>query len=454
MAKTRNIFVCQACGFQNAKWMGQCPGCSAWNTFVEEIAAKTSAPKAKSDAHAAQSITEVSVDTQPRLLTHNPELDRVFGGGLVPGSVILLGGDPGIGKSTIILQTLEALSQNGAATLYVSGEESVEQIKLRAQRLKVQSPSLMVLTETCIERVFEQVKVNAKPKVLVLDSVQTLYSEMLEAAAGSVSQVRMITSYVVEFAKKSGCVTFLVGHVTKDGNIAGPKVLEHMVDTVLYFESSEGHSYRILRAIKNRFGSTNEIGVFDMSQGGLLPVTNPSELFLSERTQDSPGSVVTVSLEGSRPLLIEVQSLTQTCHGGPPRRTCLGTDPNRISLLAAVMQRELKIPLYDQDLYVNIAGGFRINEPSCDLGFIASITSSKNQVAAAAGTVFFGEVGLTGEVRAVSQPEVRLQEALKLGFRHCIFPRKNFERLDPSWKSKKIKLTGIGHIREMMPAFS
>ena len=447
MAKAKTLYVCQSCAFKSPKWLGKCPECETWNGFAEERIQKSSSPRRQSTPECTPqplvSLAEGDPNEEKRITLGISELDRVLGGGLVPGSVILLGGNPGIGKSTIILQTLNQLAKKGLRTLYVSAEESAQQIRMRAKRLKAHHENLFVYTETCIETVLKQLQnqhhQNQDFQILCLDSVQALYSENLEAAAGSISQVRQITALGIEQAKTQNCITFLIGHVTKEGALAGPRVLEHMVDTVLYFEAHQGHPYRILRTTKNRYGSTNEIGVFEMSQQGLIEVTNPSEYFLSERLnsldEEASGSVITVTLEGTRPLLVEIQSLTLPCHGGPPRRTCLGADTNRVSLLAAVIQRELNLGLSDQDLYVNVAGGLKLNEPSADLGLIASMASSRLQKGISPDTAFFGEVGLTGEVRAIQHPDLRIQEAKKLGFKSCVLPKANLNRLQKEQKN-------------------
>jgi DNA repair protein RadA/Sms len=459
MAKTRSIFVCQSCGAQNPQWQGKCSSCGEWNTLQEEVLRKSSDKTGHSNRslltlssnHKPQSIGELSGEESQRIELSLEEINRVLGGGLVPGSVILLGGDPGIGKSTLILQILSAISQKGLLTLYASGEESGRQISLRAKRLNIEAKNLLVLTETRLENVLGHLQ-NPKPiQVLCIDSIQTLFSEELESSAGSVGQIRAVAATLVENAKQNQCITFLVGHVTKEGNLAGPRVLEHMVDTVLSFEGNQGHPYRILRTTKNRFGSTNEIGVFEMTGQGLVEVKNPSEFFLSDHTDNTPGSAITVPLEGTRPILVELQSLTLPSYGGPPRRTCMGTDANRVALLAAVIQRELNLSIADQDLYVKVVGGLKITEPAADLGLLASMTSSRLNRALPKGMVLFGEVGLTGEVRAVQQPELRIQEAAKLGFSHCILPQKNLKRVNKEIRSQKIQCKGISHIREIIP---
>jgi DNA repair protein RadA/Sms len=367
-----------------------------------------------------QPITELRGAAEERRTSGIGELDRVLGGGVVPGSVTLVGGDPGIGKSTLVLQALAALARQ-ASTLYVSGEESVEQIKLRADRLGVREPRLLVLGETSLARILEHAD-RIQPRVLAVDSIQTVFSEELESAAGSVGQVRDCAAQLVQFSKRSGIATFLVGHVTKEGSFAGPRVLEHVVDTVLYFEGDRGHAFRILRAVKNRFGSTNEIGVFEMKEAGLQAVANPSALFLAERPVDVPGSVVTASMEGTRPILVELQALVSPTAFGTPRRTTLGVDHNRVALLVAVMEKKMGLQLLGQDIFVNVAGGVRIDEPAVDLGIVAAVASSFLDKPTDPRTLLLGEVGLAGEVRAVGQTENRVREGAKLGFTRCVLP--------------------------------
>ena len=426
MPKLKSQFVCQACGFSAVKWLGRCTECGEYGTLVEESLSSSQPAGALSSARPT-SISEVRTDDAPRLPTGSAELDRVLGGGLVPGSLVLLGGDPGIGKSTLLLQALDGVARSGKRVLYVSGEESVQQTALRAERLGARSASLMVLAETQLEKILEQAEA-MKPAVLAVDSVQTVHTAQLESVPGSLGQVREAAGRLLTFAKTRHVPVILVGHVTKDGALAGPKTLEHVVDAVLYFEGERTQHYRVLRTTKNRFGSTNEIGVFEMRQGGLAEVPNPSALFLAERPVGAPGSVVVASVEGSRPILVEIQALVASS-AGVPRRTALGIDPNRVSLLLAVIERRCGIDVLGQDVFVNVAGGVRLSEPAADLGLLAAVASSARGRAVDAHTLCFGEVGLAGEVRAVGRAELRLAEAAKLGFRRCILPELTRSRL-------------------------
>lgn len=434
MAKRpKSTYVCQSCGYQTLKWMGRCPDCSQWNSMVEE-AAKPPMRKGASSMDQPQAIDAVSLAPEMRLMTGISEFDRTLGGGVVPGSLVLLGGDPGIGKSTLILQALEGLANTGYRALYLSGEESSQQIKLRAQRLSVHSDNLYVITGTCIDDLFERLE-PLKPHVVAVDSIQAMYTDNIDSAPGSVGQVREVAARLMTFAKKSEIPIFLIGHVTKDGSIAGPKVLEHLVDTVLYFEGDKGHVFRILRSVKNRYGPTNEIGVFEMKDSGLSEVDNPSRIFLEERAQNVPGSVVIPCLEGTRPVLVEIQALVGPSPLGMPRRTAVGVDHNRISLLVAVLGKRIGLELGDQDIFVNVAGGLKVDEPAADLGIVSSMMSSFLDRTVERDVVFFGEVGLAGEIRSVSQPELRIREAKKLGFSRCVLSRNNME--------------GLGHLGDM-----
>ena len=446
MARARTIYACQACGFQSPRWLGRCPDCRGWNTLVEEREPNTPAEHRYSVTHAdtrAVPITDVQPAEAPRRPSGIGELDRVLGGGVVPGSVVLIGGDPGIGKSTLVLQALAALGRTGI-TLYVSGEESPQQIKMRADRLGVCTDTLLVLAETSLERIIEQTKAIA-PSALAIDSIQTVFTEQLASAPGSIGQVRDSAAQLVLLAKGTNLPTFLVGHVTKEGAFAGPRVLEHMVDTVLYFEGDRGHPFRILRAVKNRFGSTNEIGVFEMKENGLQAVANPSALFLAERPEEVPGSVVISSIEGTRPILVEVQALVSPTSFGTPRRTTLGFDPNRVALLIAVLEKKMGVHLLGQDVFVNVAGGVHIDEPAADLGVIAAVASSYLDKPVDAHTLLIGEVGLAGEVRAVSQVETRVREAVKLGFTRCILPESSRRQL-PAFDG--VELHGVASLAE------
>jgi len=429
---TKTIFCCQACGYQSPKWMGKCPDCGQWGSLVEETIAagpsKGGIPGVSLQKGEPVPIDSVQFENEERLQTHIQEFDRVLGGGLVPGSLVLIGGDPGIGKSTLMLQALCGLAQRGRKVLYVSGEESIRQLRLRSKRLAAVSANLLVVSEIDLESILAMIA-KTKPDVLVIDSIQTMYSPDLTSAPGSVSQVRESAMRLMVMAKNSGIPTFLVGHVTKDGAIAGPRLLEHMVDTVLYFEGDRNHIFRILRAVKNRYGSTNEIGVFEMKEMGLSEVSNPSTVFLSERPVHSPGSVVTASMEGTRPILIELQALASSTSFGTPRRTILGLDQNRVALLAAVMEKKLGLHLMGHDIFMNVAGGVKVDEPAVDLGIVSAIASSFLDKPIQEGTVVLGEVGLTGEVRAIGQVEVRVGESRKMGFSRCIVPESNLKRL-------------------------
>lgn len=446
----RTVFTCQSCGYQTPKWMGKCPDCGEWQTMVEELISSIS-PKSWTSGVSPQAavpvpIDSIEVETEYRLLTGIGEFDRVLGGGLVPGTLVLIGGDPGIGKSTLMLQALYHLSIRGHTVLYVSGEESIRQLRIRSKRLGAVSSTLLVVAETELETILATIE-SVKPEVLVIDSIQTMLSNDLTSAPGSVSQVRESTSKLMFMAKKTGIPTFLVGHVTKDGAIAGPRLLEHMVDTVLYFEGDRNHVFRILRAVKNRFGSTNEIGVFEMNKEGLVEVTNPSALFLSERPSNAPGSVVTASMEGTRPILVELQALASNTSFGNPRRTILGVDPNRVALLLAVMEKKLGMHLMDHDIFINVAGGVKISDPAVDMGIVCAIGSSFLDRQVDEDTLVLGEVGLTGEVRAIGQIETRVAETRKLGFNKCLIPRSNANQMT---QPKGIQIIPISHVSEAM----
>ena len=423
MAKgKKSVFFCQNCGHEENKWLGQCPMCKEWNTFVEEAVSvsKSSTVKLSKDAEIV-ALKDIETNNEDRILTRIKELDRVLGGGIVPGSLVLVGGDPGIGKSTLLLQVCQKLCEDKKQVLYISGEESLKQIKLRANRMGEFKEELYLLCETNLE-VIRSVIEKRKPDIVIIDSIQTMYSEEVTSAPGSVSQVRESTNVFMQLAKGLGISIFIVGHVTKEGTVAGPRVLEHMVDTVLYFEGDRHASYRILRGVKNRFGSTNEIGVFEMRQNGLVEVENPSEFMLNGKPEHASGSVVACSIEGTRPILIEIQALVCNSNFGVPRRTAAGTDYNRVNLLMAVLEKRVGLHLSNYDAYVNIAGGVKMNEPAIDLGIVIAIVSSYKNKAIDEKTIVFGEVGLSGEVRAVSMPEQRVAEAKKLGFETCIIP--------------------------------
>ncbi|WP_416148152.1 DNA repair protein RadA [Salipaludibacillus sp. HK11] len=430
MAKRKTKFVCQDCGYQSTKWMGKCPGCDSFNSLVEEIEAESASQKRSFVTSAGeyvakpQPITKIERTNEQRISTHINELNRVLGGGVVPGSLVLVGGDPGIGKSTLLLQVSATLSENKKRVLYISGEESVKQTKLRADRLGIGNDELYVLAETDVDLI-EKVIEELNPAVVIIDSIQTVYLDGVTSAPGSVSQVRESTSQFMRIAKTKGIAIFLVGHVTKQGSIAGPRILEHMVDCVLYFEGERHHTFRILRAVKNRFGSTNEIGIFEMKELGLEEVLNPSEIFLEERSSGAAGSAIVASMEGTRTVLVEIQSLISPTSFGNPRRMATGLDHNRISLIIAVLEKRVGLMLQNHDAYVKVAGGVRLDEPSVDLSIAVSIASSFRDVPTAPADVIIGEVGLTGEVRRVARIEQRVMEAVKLGFQRVIIPKRN-----------------------------
>ena len=452
MAKGKtSIFFCQSCGYESSKWMGQCPGCKEWNTFVEEVVDKKSAGTlAKQKATASEAkvlpLSQIEMTYDKRVSTDMKELDRVLGGGIVQGSMVLVGGDPGIGKSTLLLQVCRNLSEHNIKVLYISGEESLQQIKIRTERIGNFGDSLKLLCETNLDTI-KAVIDREKPQIVVIDSIQTMFNEEVSSAPGSVSQVRESTGVLMQIAKGMGISIFIVGHVTKEGVVAGPRVLEHMVDTVLYFEGDRHAAYRILRGVKNRFGSTNEIGVFEMRQDGLVEVENPSEYMLSGKPEGASGSVVACSMEGTRPILLEVQALVCHSNFGIPRRTAAGTDFNRVNLLMAVLEKRLGLKLGDCDAYVNIAGGIKMNEPAIDLGIVLALISSYKDKPIDEKTICFGEVGLSGEVRAVNMAEQRVQEAKKLGFEVCILPevcRKSMTEV------KGIRLVGVSNLLDAM----
>jgi DNA repair protein RadA/Sms len=425
------VFVCQECGSQSAKWLGRCADCGAWNSLVEERAADPSAAASvphryavAGAAGAARLYSEIEISHYPRLTTGIDEFDRVLGGGVVPGSLVLLGGEPGIGKSTLLLQAAASMAKTAGAVLYSSGEESEHQIKSRGERLAVGDAPLYLLAETCLERILEEIA-RVRPALVIVDSVQTVFSLKFQSAPGSIGQVREAATQLLFTAKGQNIPIFLVGHVTKDGNLAGPKALEHVVDTVLYFEGERHHSHRVIRAVKNRFGAASELGVFEMTPTGLRPVPNPSKLFLAERPVDAPGSAVLCSLEGSRPILVEVQALISSSTYGNARRMASGIDQARLSLLLAVLEKRAGLNLIGDDVFVNVAGGMTVDEPASDLGVLAAIASSVRNRPIPATTAMFGEVGLAGEVRGVTQASLRLREAAQMGFRRCILPLAN-----------------------------
>ena len=462
MAKAKaTSFFCKECGYESPKWLGQCPGCRQWNTFVEELTAKKE-PAAKRGLGASYGngqggageggmskirpsyLSEISLDEQDRMQTGYEELDRVLGGGVVRGSLVLVGGDPGIGKSTLLLQVCRNLAASGQKVLYISGEESLKQIKLRANRIGTVTGELKFLCETNLDTIEGAIS-GEKPDVVIIDSIQTMFRGEVTSAPGSVGQVRESTNLLLQIAKGVGIAIFIVGHVTKEGVVAGPRVLEHMVDTVLYFEGDRSASYRIIRGVKNRFGSTNEIGVFEMRESGLEEVKNPSEYMLSGRPEDASGAVVACSLEGTRPVLLEVQALITPTLFGMPRRTAAGTDYNRVNVLMAVLEKRCHYELSRYDAYVNIAGGLRMNEPALDLAIVMAVISSLKDKPVNPRTIIFGEVGLAGEVRAVPMAEQRVNEAKKLGFETCILPKTS---LDKMRKMEGIRMVGVENIRE------
>ena len=445
--QNKKQYFCQSCGMESSKWMGQCPSCGEWNTFAEEAVTvkKGSASVSRREIHAkATRLNDIKAAGEERFSTGIAELDRVLGGGIVPGSMILVGGDPGIGKSTLLLQVCKTLSERHKSILYVSGEESLQQIKLRAERIGEFSDTLSLLCETNLEIVDEIVRRDL-PQILVIDSIQTMYSEHVTSAPGSVSQVRESTGSLLQMAKVLGIAVFIIGHVTKEGVVAGPRVLEHMVDTVLYFEGDRHAAYRILRGVKNRFGSTNEIGVFEMRSGGLIEVENPSEFMLGGKPKGASGSVVACSMEGSRPILLEVQALVCRSNFGMPRRTAAGTDFNRVNLLMAVLEKRVGLQMGSCDAYVNIAGGIRMNEPAIDLGIVLALVSSYKNRPIDEKTICFGEVGLSGEVRAVNMAEQRVAEAKKLGFTVCVLPEATKSALSAI---SGIRLIGVKSVKD------
>ncbi|KUP04597.1 DNA repair protein RadA [Bacillus coahuilensis m2-6] len=452
MAKKKTKFMCQECGYESPKWMGRCPSCHQWNTMVEEVEIVGKAPRgafqhsAPSGPNKAEKITSIETTQEPRVKTKLRELNRVLGGGVVPGSLVLIGGDPGIGKSTLLLQVSSQLASMKESVLYISGEESIKQTKLRATRLNINEDDLFVFAETNLEIISGTIE-EMNPNFVIVDSIQTVYHPNVTSAPGSVSQVRECTAELMRIAKTKGIAIFIVGHVTKEGSIAGPRLLEHMVDTVLYFEGERHHSYRILRAVKNRFGSTNEMGIFEMKEEGLDEVENPSEIFLEERSGGSSGSTVVASMEGTRPVLVEIQALISPTSFGNPRRMATGTDYNRVNLLMAVLEKRVGMLLQNQDAYIKVAGGLKLDEPAIDLAIVISIASSFREKPTKATDCFIGEVGLTGEVRRVSRIEQRVQEAAKLGFERVILPGNNIG----GWKIPDgIQVIGVKNVGEAL----
>jgi DNA repair protein RadA/Sms len=445
--RVKSSFVCQACGYTASKWIGKCPDCGEWNSLVEERVPAASGPLGVSRSLAIQTpvaFDEIAGQEHIRFSSGIAEFDRALGGGIVSGSLILIGGDPGIGKSTLLLQAADRMQQGDNVVLYISGEESEKQIKMRGDRLGIHATKLFLLTETCLERILESID-RLSPNIVILDSIQTVYSEKLPSAPGSFSQVREVATQFLFLSKHRSIPTFLIGHITKDGSIAGPKALEHIVDTVLYFEGERYHSHRIVRTVKNRFGAANELGVFEMTNEGLIPVENPSQLFLAERPAGAAGSVVICCVEGSRPLLVELQALVSDSSYPSARRMAVGVDPNRVSLMLAMLEKRLGLHLLSNDVYVNIAGGLNVYEPSADLGIVTAVVSSYRNLAIDPGIVIFGEVGLAGEVRAINQAQLRIREAASLGFKKCILPRNSLPKAD---SPPEIELIPVKSVQE------
>lgn len=450
MVKKKTKFVCSSCGYESAKWMGRCPGCGEWNQMVEEteITGKPKRTFMHSDTTMAKPSRLIDVETsqEPRVETDLKELNRVLGGGVVPGSLVLIGGDPGIGKSTLLLQVSSQLSSKGSNVLYISGEESVKQTKMRASRMDINNSSLYIYAETNLQLIHSAIE-NMKPEFVIIDSIQTVHHPEVTSAPGSVSQVRECTAELMRIAKTNNIAIFIVGHVTKEGAIAGPRLLEHMVDTVLYFEGERHHTYRILRAVKNRFGSTNEMGIFEMKEAGLEEVANPSEIFLEERTKGTSGSTVVASMEGTRPVLVEIQALVSPTVFGNPRRMATGTDHNRVTLIMAVLEKRVGLLLQNQDAYLKVAGGVKLDEPAIDLAIAVSIASSFRDEPTGATDCLIGEVGLTGEVRRVSRIEQRVNEAAKLGFTRIIVPQNNIG----GWTAPAgVEIIGVSTVNEAL----
>lgn len=457
--KAKNVFVCQECGAQSPKWLGRCPECGAWNSFVEERVGETATAPVGNNRYGAlvpggagaKLYADVEVGTAARIPTGIGELDRVLGGGIVPGSMVLLGGEPGIGKSTLLLQAAAKIAATVGPVLYSSGEESEHQIKSRGDRLHVGRAPLYLLAETCLERILEELT-RLRPALLIVDSIQTIFSMRMQSAPGSVGQVREAATQLLFAAKSLNVPTFVVGHVTKDGSLAGPKALEHVVDTVLYFEGERHHSHRVVRAVKNRFGAVSELGVFEMTSEGLRPVPNPSQLFLAERPANTPGSAVHCSIEGSRPLLVEVQALVSSSTFGNARRMASGIDQGRLSLLLAVLEKRAGLNLVGEDVFVNVAGGMNIDEPAADLSVSAAVASSLRNRPIAGATAVFGEIGLAGEVRGITQAALRVREAAQLGFKRCVLPRANLDPTDRGLTDGGCELVPVGSVGEALDA--
>src|SRR5882724_10970724 len=450
MKKTESIFVCQNCGHQSRKWLGKCPECGEWNSLVEERARASQKGRVRAtfQTREVEAIVYTEIESQDdvRIASGVTEFDRVLGGGIVPGTLVLIGGDPGIGKSTLLLQVADRLSSNGALILYISGEESERQIKLRGERLGIQARNLYLLPETNLENIFHEVE-RLKPAAIIVDSIQTVFSALIESAPGSVSQVREVAHQFLMLAKNRTIPVFLIGHITKDGSIAGPKAIEHIVDTVLYFEGERHHNHRIVRATKNRFGAANEVGVFEMTGAGLVPVANPSQMFLQERPHNVAGSVVTACMEGTRPLLVEIQALVSGTKYGTGRRMTEGVDQNRVALLMAMLEKRAGLQLLGDDVFVNIAGGLEVDEPAVDLGVVAAIASSFKNAPIDPQTAVFGEIGLTGEVRGTTQAAVRAREAQALGFKKIVMPGSNKSGLE---RLLGVQVVGVKSVEEAL----
>ncbi|MGD9159294.1 MAG: DNA repair protein RadA [Desulfobacteraceae bacterium] len=445
------IFICQNCGYQTPKWLGKCPDCGKWDSIIEETSSDlvVNLSTLSTTMSDPLGISSISFTPDNKIKTGLNEFDRAIGGGIVPGSLLLLGGEPGIGKSTLILQVAGKLSQNGLKTVYLSGEESAQQIKLRAERLSINSDNIFIITGTRIEEFFDKIE-SIKTDFLVIDSIQTTYTDTLPSAPGSVGQIREVSAKLLRWSKGKSIPSFLIGHITKEGAIAGPKVLEHLVDTVLYFEGDNSHTFRIIRTVKNRYGSTNEIGVFEMKETGLVQVGNPSRIFLEERPENASGSVVISCIEGTRPLLLEIQALVGPSPLGMPRRTAVGVDHNRISLLVAVLAKRIGLELGDQDIFVNVAGGLRVDEPAADLGIVSAMISSFLNKPVDPEMVIFGEVGLAGEVRGVIQPEKRIREAEKMGFTKCILSKSNLESCRSPYNLNMYGVTSVSDLMDIL----
>ena len=445
--KKETLFVCQNCGHSTGKWLGKCPECGEWNSLIEEKTRKTAARNGfKLRDVSAVPFTEIESQDDVRVSSGVNEFDRVLGGGIVPGTLVLIGGDPGIGKSTLLLQVADKLSGAGVVVLYVSGEESERQIKLRGERLAVEAKNVYLLPETNLENVINEIE-RLKPGAIIVDSIQTVFSSAIESAPGSVSQVREVAHQFLLLAKNRGVPIFLIGHITKEGSIAGPKILEHIVDTVLYFEGERHHNHRIVRAVKNRFGAANEVGVFEMTGAGLRPVANPSQMFLQERPQNVAGSIVTACMEGTRPLLVEIQALVSSTKYGTGRRMTQGLDQNRVALLIAMLEKRAGLQLTGDDVFVNIAGGLDVDEPAADLGVVTAIVSSFKSITVDPHTAVFGEIGLTGEVRGAMQASVRAREAQALGFKKIVMPASNVAGLE---RLLGVRVVGVRSVDEAL----